>query len=217
MEKDFAQLAQHYDQLVARYGDDPRSAQQADLATQERRLSILSEICDPRKLDVLDFGCGTGQMLRFLQDRHAFEGTYVGWDIAPAMIELARRLHPEGRFECGDCLQEGALEPVDVAFVSGTFNNRISDNWGFVTTALRKLYPFCRVGIAFNLLSRYVDYFDEGLYYADPEEVFRFCKEELSGRVALRHDYLVREASMPYEFTIYVYRDDSRPRHKKAP
>lgn len=39
------------------------------------------------------------------------------------------------------------------------------------------------------------------MYYYSPEEIFGFCKD-LTKRVALRHDY------MPYEFTVYLYKQE---------
>ena len=96
--------------------------------------------------------------------------------------------------------------------VSGVFNNLISDNRGFFEAISRRLMAQADVGYAFNMISRYVDYFDDGLYYEDPSQAFRFCKEELSPLVTLRHDYTVRPGSIPFEFTIYVHRSDVAPR-----
>jgi hypothetical protein len=41
--------------------------------------------------------------------------------------------------------------------------------------------------------------------------VFAFCKQELSPRVTLRHDYHVKDGVIPFEFTTYVYRSDLAP------
>ncbi|MGE7776497.1 class I SAM-dependent methyltransferase [Chitinophaga sp. NPDC101104] len=49
-----------------------------------------------------DFGCGPGQTTRFLHD-HGLENI-VGIDLAPAMVEVARKLSPQIRFETGDLL-----------------------------------------------------------------------------------------------------------------
>ena len=104
----------------------------------------------------------------------------------------------------------------DYAIISGVFNNRVTDNWAFLTGALRLLFPHVRRGLAFNALSAYVDFQDEGLYYADPEAVFRFCKESLSPAVNLRHDYEVKPGVVPFEFTTQVFRCAHPPRAKHA-
>lgn len=215
--QDLEQLGRHYTDLVRAHGTEPSGAQQSDRATQERRMEILAEIADLSKATIFDFGCGAGHLLTYLKVYHSFQGKYIGCDLTEEILALAKKSHPEARFTRRDVLAHGLEEEVDFALVSGTFNNRITDNWGFLTAALRALYSGVRGGVSFNLLSRYVDYFDDGLYYADPEAVFRFCKEELSPRVALRHDYKIKAGVLPYEFTVYVYRDDSPCRHKKTP
>ena len=55
-------------------------------------------------------------------------------------------------------------------------------------------------GFAFNCLTKYsdADKIMPHLYYADPAEIFHFCKQNYSRNVALLHDYDL------YEFTILV-------------
>src|SRR5262245_3237357 len=207
--QDLERLGRHYTDLVRAHGTGSRGAQQTDRATQERRMEILAGIADLSKAAIFDFGCGAGHLLTYLKAFHSFRGKYIGCDLTEEILAVAKKNHPEARFMRRDVLADGLTEKVDFALVSGTFNNRMCDNWGFLTAALRALYSGVRDGVSFNLLSCYVDYFDDGLYYADPEAVFRFCKEELSPRVALRHDYKIKSGVLPYEFTVYVYRDNS--------
>jgi SAM-dependent methyltransferase len=210
--RDIEALSKHYGGLVTRHGDAPESAQYADRETQERRMAVLCEIGVAKDSKVLDFGCGTGQMLSFLRRSLDYEGEYVGYDISPEAIEFARSAHPAGRFEVRNILEQPAQEAFDYVLVSGVFNNRISDNRAFFEAISRRLMAQANIGYAFNMLSRFVDYFDDGLYYEDPLHAFRFCKEQLSPLVTLRHDYAVRPGSIPFEFSIYVHRTDVAPR-----
>lgn len=214
--QDIENLSKHYGGLVRRHGDAPESAQYADRETQERRMAVLCEIGVARDSKLLDFGCGTGQLLAFLQRSMGYEGEYVGYDISPEAIELARSAHPAGRFEVRNILEQPAEERFDFVLVSGVFNNLISDNRAFFEAVSRRLMAQMEVGYAFNMLSRFVDYFDDGLYYEDPLQAFRFCKEQLSPLVTLRHDYAVRAGSIPFEFSIYVHRTDVAPRPLKG-
>jgi len=213
--RDIEALSKHYGDLVRQHGDAPEGAQYADRETQERRMAVLCEIGIGKHSKVLDFGCGTGQLLSFLQRARGYAGEYVGYDISPEAIELARQAHPAGRFEVRNIFEQPIEEKFDYVLVSGVFNNLISDNRGFFEEISRRLMAQADVGYAFNMLSRFVDYFDDDLYYEDPLVAFRFCKEQLSPLVTLRHDYAVRPGSMPFEFTVYVHRSNIDPRPLK--
>jgi len=211
---DFARLAEHYDALGRQHGDSPAAVQQSSVETQDRRLAILAEIGPMADASVLDFGCGTGRLLDVLRASVGFHGRYTGYDVSEELLRIARGKHPDAAFERRDIFAEGVGGEFDYALVSGVFNNRISDNRRFIAAALTALFAGVRKGLAFNALSTYVDYHDEGLYYADPGELFRWCKEQLSPAVTLRHDYEIKPGVVPFEFTIYVHRSAHAPRAK---
>ena len=68
---------------------------------------------------------------------------------------------------------------------------------------MRQLNSSSSLGFAFNCLTTYSDpdKMRPYLYYADPANLFRHCKERYSRNVALLHDYDL------YEFTILVRKD----------
>lgn len=173
-------------------------------------MKILTDIApDLRTAKILDFGCGTGHLLTFLRQRLQYSGEYVGYDLSATMIAKAREKFSNVRFEQRDVLESASIEEhFDYVLSNGVFNNHVADNWGLMTAILRRLFPHARKGLAFNALSTYVDRVDPDLFYVSPERVFKFCKEELSLRVTLRHDYLVKPSTIPFEFSAYVYPDD---------
>jgi SAM-dependent methyltransferase len=174
-------------------------------------LEILCKVGDLQGARILDFGCGTGVLLEHLRAL-GFSGEYIGYDLAPEVVQVARNKFPGVCFEVRDILADGVLESFDYILISGVFNNRIVDNWAMFTGVLKCLFPHARRALAFNALSTYVDYFDPMLYYFSPESVFRFCKEQLSPLVTLHHDYEVRLGVVPYEFTVYIYSSPITPR-----
>jgi SAM-dependent methyltransferase len=91
----------------------------------------------PEKLRVLELGCGNGQLLAALSPSYG-----LGIDISPAMVEEARRLHPELNFVVGDIEDPGFLETIE-----GKFDVIVlSDTIGYLEdcqTALSQLHRFC--------------------------------------------------------------------------
>jgi len=195
-------IADHYRALLRKYGDSPKAAQYSDIRTQEKRLQILTEIGALEGSRVLDFGCGTARLATYLE-AHGIEVEYTGVDIVPEFFDIGREEHPKHRF---GTMQEFSRERFDYVFISGVFNNRIEDNRAFYRRTLIDLFGQVDHGLAFNMMSTYVDYQDANLFYEAPEAAFSFAKRELSKRVVLRHDYEVKDGVIPYEFAVYVYR-----------
>ncbi len=194
----------HYERRLAEYGPNARGMDWKDEHSQQLRFEILCAVCDLEGLCLCEIGCGAGHLLDYLEER-GVRTAYRGVDLSPAMIAAARGRHPEGAFECSDILSE-TLEPADVVMCSGAFHVKLgaSDDawWDYLKRCLRRMYGASRVALSFNLMSDRVDFRDENLFYANPDEVLEFCRRELGGRVEVRDDYRL------YEFTTYVYRDD---------
>ena len=154
---------------------------------------------------VLDLGCGYGDFLPFLRQA-GFKGLYVGLDVAPAMIEEARRLHGEGSdhsWQIGS-VPEG---PQDFAIASGVFNVKggvPDEEWvAYVWKTIERLAQTSRLGFAFNILSTSSDPERRrpNLFYADPVTTLASCLSRFGRHIALLQDYGL------YEFTIIGHHD----------
>ncbi len=62
---------------------------------------------------ILDLGCGTGQLTALIAETGA---EVVGLDNSPAMVEEARRLHPQLEFKEADAHDFDVAEPFDAVF-----------------------------------------------------------------------------------------------------
>lgn len=200
-------LIRHYQALLAEHGAGPNAVQWADAETQVARFAVLAGV-DPDMRSVLDVGCGLADFYHFLRARGS-GARYQGVDIVPDFVGLAQKaLADDAR---ADAALIGADDDLpggcDYAILSGVFNNRMDDNWGFMTQTLHRMWAAVDKGIAFNAMTSHVDYHDEGLWYVDPMQVFAFCKRELGGHPILRHDYTLRDGGFPFEFAIYVYKE----------
>ena len=196
-------LKELYASKISKYGDSPEGACWSSAETQDKRLEILTQIAPLHGKKVLDFGCGTGALAGFLK-RHNITVKYYGCDIVESALKIARSKYPDcffGKFE------DYSDDTFDYIFVSGVFNNKLSDNKEYYESVLRNLWGKAGEGMAFNMMSYYVDYYDAGLFYEKPENVFDFVKREISPFLVIWNDYLIkRDVKVPFEFAVYVYR-----------
>jgi len=197
--KDKQAIIRYYNENLEKYGYSPKTL--GWLKNRHYvRYRVLSEIGNLNNCSILDVGCGFGDLYGFLIKK-GLNIRYTGYDINENFIKIAKRVYPNARFEVKDIEEDKINDKFDWVFSCGIFNIKISDNKSFIQNMLKRMFELCNKGVAADFMSSYVDIEREGLYYAKPEEIFKFCKT-LSRRVLLRHDY------MPFEFCVYIYKDD---------
>ncbi len=195
-------LAQHYRDLLLKYGDSPEASQYSNRETQEKRFEILLQIANLEGKKILDFGCGTGHLATYIKQQ-GLNVIYTGVDIVEELLEVAREKHPEHHFcEFSDVTDH----KFDYILISGVFNNKIEDNRGFYQKTVEQCFSMISEGLAFNMMSHYVDFYDPSLFYEKPEAVFEFAKKNISPYVVIRNDYQVKDGVIPFEFAVYVYK-----------
>lgn len=181
------------------FGDRPEAVRWTSKG-QVMHYEAMLDIGDIRGSSILDFGCGKGDFYGFLMDRD-IEVNYTGFDINKNLINLARKKYPEVDFRVFDIEREELKDDFDFVFLCGVFNLRVEGLEDYVKSTLIKLFKHSKKGLAFNALSAYNPKKDFELLYLKPEEIFSFAIENLSPFVSLRHDRI------PYDFTLFVYRD----------
>lgn len=202
-------VARLYEKSLSDHGLSSKSVGWKDEVSQLLRFEKLVYLMEPRRtaeeVSVNDLGCGYGAMFQYLDALPEVRlATYYGYDISDEMLTTAKRIvtDPRAQFIQGSQLTNEA----DYSFVSGTFNVRLEASeevWAqHVKEALMNLAEKSRRGFAFNLLSTYVDWKQDNLFYADPLLFFDFCKRSISPYVSLLHDYPL------YEWTIIVRQKD---------
>ena len=148
---------------------------------------------------VNDLGCGLADLYGFIKDEGLPIRGYRGYDLSEKMLAAAReRVGDDGELVRADRVTEAA----DYSFACGIFNTKLDasdEEWlEYMKSVIANLDQHSDRGFAFNSLTTYVDYREDHHYHGDPAELFRFCKEEISPRVALLHDYPL------WEWTIAV-------------
>ena len=199
-------LTSFYAARIAEYGPIPQGVDWNSLDAQNARFAQMLPLFDGHgDLGVVvDYGSSYGALFDFLKGL-GLRFEYWGYDFCEAVVEVGRkRLGPEPSAHfTGDY---GALPSADYCVASGLFNAHLGtppDDWlGFLRDSLKEMWSVSSRGIAFNALTSYSDAEKQrpDLYYADPCQLFDYCKRNLSRRVTLLHDYEL------FDFTMIVRR-----------
>jgi trans-aconitate methyltransferase len=177
---------------------------------QNLRFHILTENLPLEgSVKVLDFGCGFGDLLSFLERaRPKLDLYYVGVDLMPEFIKEARRRHPHGQFFESQYFAPEEFQ-FDYVFASGTFNLKYFDdeqrNQEYVFSMLQMLFELSAVEMSVDFMRSNVDYKQQHAHHQNSAELFSFIEEKLSRYHASDFSYL------PYEFCCKVFRSPDKP------
>jgi cyclopropane fatty-acyl-phospholipid synthase-like methyltransferase len=201
-------LKAHYGELYRRYGASHQAVQWSSRETQERRFDVLCDVIGAGD-SLIDLGCGLGDLLGYLRQSRGFYGRYLGLDFVPEFVQHARQSYRSdgaASFAELDISKDALPGGYDVIVTSGMFNNRIDDNWSFLLQTVQRMFGAAKKAAAFNAMSSYVDYEDPALFYCDPLRLFDQLKRQVSPLLTLRHDYRVKPESVPFEFSVYLFK-----------
>jgi cyclopropane fatty-acyl-phospholipid synthase-like methyltransferase len=196
-------IEQYYSNKVLKYGETPLGVDWNNTEGQILRFQKLCEVISTHDtFSINDLGCGYGAFYQYLTEHYA-NFNYHGSDISEEMIKIAqekRGINSNASF---------SLEPIpkyksDYTISSGIFNvklNTTHKKWlAYLHNTLKIMDQQSHYGFAFNCLTCYADPKKQrnDLYYANPSNLFNFCKKNFSQYISLLHDYEL------YEFTIVV-------------
>ncbi len=198
-----------YEPKLLNFGANPKGVDMTSIESQEIRYKELIKIFESEKnvsekISVLDFGCGYGEFFEFLKQQ-TLNFSYTGYDILPLMIDLAKTKHFDSQAKFTNLLPEN--QSFDYVIANGIFTLKFEaeeQKWKkHVFEILENMNHISRKGFAFTSLTSYSDkhLMKDYLYYANPLELFDYCKTHFSKYVSLLHDY------PKYEFTILVRKD----------
>ena len=213
IQKQLSKVETMYSENLKKMGsDDSRAVGWNTEECQKLRFSKLTSVINADEpFSINDLGCGYGALLPFIVDELGCKvKIYNGYDISENMLSAARqRLNKYNGSSTQILLyKEPILKDVaDYSIVSGTFNVKFdstNEEWSeYIKNCLQNLDEKSTKGFSFNLLTSYVDWQEEHLYYADPCYWFDYCKKNFSKKVSLYHDYPL------YEWTIIVKKEES--------
>ena len=203
--RDRAATVQKYRMGYLEHGYSPKTLGW-DKGRQDIRFEVLLSFFEVRGKSILDIGCGFGDLNRVLARGNGDSYQYLGIDLVRELIEEGRRRYAGGNITYlnADFLEYQFCESFDIVVASGIFNHKFDSGGNdlFVERVLKKAWTLCTEGIAFDFLSDKVDYRYDHTYHNNPERILGLAYG-LSRNVCVRNDY------MPFEFCLYVGKDDT--------
>lgn len=176
----------------------------SDLATRYATLLSIIDLNDyskERPLRLLDVGCGLGLLLEYLAVNSLLDRVeYTGVDLVEPILKEVRLRWPTHRFEKRDVRDkpygEGAF---DYCIICGIFTvnmgNTFEETRALAQDTLRAVWPSVEIGLAFNSMSKHVDWERDDLFHWPLDDIMAFCKRALSRHVTFKLDYGLWEAA----------------------
>ena len=206
----YLKIAEHYKQCFKKYGATPKGLDWDNQENLNKRYEIMSQLIKNKNSQdsILDFGCGYGGFYLYLTDNF-FNLDYSGLDINEEAISSAYKEYPYPAEWYNidinsDELKFTNLSDFDYIVCNGTFTvkNTLTQEqmWEFMTSTIKKLWTKTNKGIAFNVMSKLVDWERDDLFHVSIDELGWYLKNNLSRNFIIRNDYRL------YEYTVYVYK-----------
>jgi dTDP-4-amino-4,6-dideoxygalactose transaminase len=200
------------------YGDTAAGAGWPNETDRRTRFDVMLDLLDcslDSPVVLCDLACGTGELLAHIQRRGLHNITYLGVDRSARALSYARAKFPKATFvELDVNAQEADLGVIacDYLVANGLFTAKYGMSheqmWSFLVATIERLWPQVRRGLAFNVMSKIVDWEREDLFHLRMDEAARLLHRLVGRRVRMRADYGL------YEYTAYAYRGEPwrRPR-----
>jgi SAM-dependent methyltransferase len=209
--KEYLRIISHYELCLQRYGDTHLGVDWPKKEDTDTRYQVMLEVIKrdangaQRKVTFLDFGCGASHLYEYILTRKIDRISYSGLDLSEKFIELSKSKFPAINYYCVDLLNEDATIPnFDYIVMNGVFTEKCTlsfdEMFSYFKRLVKKVFEYAKIGIAFNVMSKYVDWERDDLFHLPFDMLGSFLTREVSRNFLIRHDYRL------YEYTIYVYR-----------
>lgn len=209
MEKKIHNIIAHYEKCLKEHGACSKGMDWPNEDDLQKRFDVMLGLIpeSESKVSLLDLGCGVGLLIDYLK-KSGRRGTFDYWgiDMSNKMIEIARNRHPGARFEQRDILLDPIPEQsMDFIIMNGVLTEKVDLTYAemekYAQALLKVVYSACKYGFAFNVMSHYVDWYRDDLFYWPCDKVMSFLVKNCSRNVIIHHAYGL------YEYTVYVYRN----------
>ena len=206
--KKYRDIVSHYESCLDKYGDSPLGVDWPKPKDVDKRYQVMLDVIkhdQPGHIRLLDFGCGASHLYEYIRKNNLSSIEYSGLDLSEKFIKLSKRKFPQIAYYCVDILDENVDIPsFDYIVMNGVFTEKCSlsfdEMFDYFKKVVEKVFDKSEKGIAFNVMSKQVDWEREDLFHLPLDLLADFLTKNISRNLVIRNDYGL------YEYTTYVYR-----------
>jgi SAM-dependent methyltransferase len=208
-EKKYLNIVSHYESCLEQHGDTHLGVDWPKPEDVERRYRVMLEVIKPesrsQRVSLLDFGCGASHLNEYILKQGLENIEYAGLDLSEKFVRLSQSKFPANQFFCLDVLDEKASLPnFDYIVLNGVFTEKrelsFDEMFSYFKQLVTRVFEHAAIGIAFNVMTKHVDWERDDLFHLPFDTLAEFVKKELTRNFVFRNDYGL------YEYTTYVYR-----------
>ncbi len=208
-EKKYLNIVSHYESCLEQHGDTHLGVDWPKQEDVEKRYRVMLEVIKPESRDqsvrLLDFGCGASHLNEYILKQGLKNIEYAGLDLSAKFVRLSQNKFPANQFFCLDVLDENASLPnFDYIVLNGVFTEKrelsFDEMFSYFKQLVTRVFEYAAIGIAFNVMTKHVDWERDDLFHLPFDTLAEFAKKELTLNFVFRNDYGL------YEYTTYVYR-----------
>lgn len=203
-------IVKHYEDCLEKHGDNHLGVDWPKLEDVQKRYKVMLDIIrvaedDSKKINLLDFGCGAAHLLEYIQEKHFENINYSGLDVSDKFVSLSKKKFPGISFYQLDILDEKTELPFfDYIIMNGVFTEKrelnFEEMWSYFCKMLTRVFSYTNKGVAFNVMSKAVDWEREDLFHVPTDMLIDFLTKKISRDFIIRNDYGL------YEYTVFVYK-----------
>ena len=202
----YLSIVKHYENCLAVHGDSHKGVDWPNAKDADKRYEVMLDLLHstPRPVKLLDLGCGASHLFDFMMKKKSEGIEYVGLDASKDFVKLCRTKYPKNKYICSDLLKDELPgEQFDYVVINGVFTIKgglsNAEMFDFVSSMLTKVKSLTRVGFAFNVMSKFVDWERDYLFHLSYDELADYLTKNISRKFVIRSDYGL------YDYTVYVY------------
>jgi SAM-dependent methyltransferase len=211
MTENYYKIINHYERCLEQFGDTHKGVDWPKLEDVDKRYNVMLDVIKfsnrehALPVSLLDFGCGTGHLLEYIKKSKLDFIHYSGLDISQRFIDVASLKYPDNKFYCLDILRSDIqLKQFDFIVMNGVFTEKrdllFDEMWEYFQRMIKKVFQLSTSGLAFNVMSKAVDWEREDLFHLSADLLIEFLAKEVSRNFIIRNDYGL------YEYTVYIYK-----------